>query len=115
MRKDYEIESLKKEIDRLTSERNNAEMREYKMLGHANAANKRLKEIESAMCEVMVSVAVSDSGVTECCIADSGCVQQQQKHREWMDKKRESKSLWGIKTFRVNVPIPLTFEDMASD
>lgn len=115
MRKDYEIESLKKEIERLTSERDRAEKREYEMLGRAYAAEKRLGMSDASGCEVLVSVAVSDSGVTECCIADSGWLQQQQKHKAWMEEKRESKSLWGIKTFRVNVPIPLTFEDMTSD
>ena len=64
------------------------------------------------LCEVLVSVAVSDAGITECCIADSNWIQQQRKHKEWMDEKRTSKHFWSIKTVRVNIPMPLQFEDM---
>lgn len=66
----------------------------------------------TTMCKVSVSVAVSDTGITDCCIADSNWIQQQRKHKEWIDEKRTSKSFWSIKTVQINVPIPLTFEDM---
>ena len=67
------------------------------------------------MCEVLVSVAVSDGGLVDCCIADSHWIQQQRKHQAWMDEKRASKNFWSIKTVRVNVPMPLTFEDMTKE
>lgn len=69
----------------------------------------------TTVCEVLVSVAISDAGITECCIADSTRVQQQRKHKEWMDEKRTSKNFWSIKTVRINVPMPLTFEDMTTN
>lgn len=69
----------------------------------------------TTLCEVVVSVAVSETGIADCCIADSNRVQQRQRHAEWMVAKRSSKTLWSIKTVRVNVPMPLTFEDMTKE
>lgn len=67
---------------------------------------------ETTLCEVMVSIAVSDSGMTDCCIADSCYIQQQRKHKEWLDEKRANKQFWTVKTIRVNIPLPMQYEDM---
>lgn len=71
--------------------------------------------MSSPLCEVVVSVAVSETGIADCCIADSNRVQQRQRHAEWVAEKRSSKTLWSVKNVRVNVPMPLTFEDITKE
>lgn len=67
---------------------------------------------ECAPCEILVSVAVSDAGTMDCCIAESPYIQQRNKHQQWMTEKRDSRLFWSIKTVKVAVPFPLSFEDM---
>ena len=62
--------------------------------------------------EVHVTTAVSESGRVECCIADTHWIQQQRKHDQFMDDIRADKQLWSVKTIRVNVPMPVQFEDI---
>ena len=70
---------------------------------------------DHAICEVLISIAVSESGRSECCIADDNWIQQKRKHQEFIDEKRNDKQFWHIKTVKVNVPMPISYEDMVGD
>ena len=71
-----------------------------------------MKTIGDALCVVMVSVAVSETGLVECCIADNNTVRYRDAHKEWMDGIRKSDKLWSVKHVRIAVPVPVSFEDM---
>lgn len=71
--------------------------------------------MEPMKLEVHVTIAVSESGMVECCIADTHWIQKQQKHAQFMADIRADKQLWTCKTIRVNVPMPVQFEDMRDE
>ena len=71
--------------------------------------------METTNIEVLVTVAVSESGRVDCCIADPHWIQQQQKHAAFMESIRSDKQLWTCKTVRVNVPVPIQFGDLTGD
>lgn len=61
--------------------------------------------------EVMISIAVSENGEVEMCEANSYLMKRQQAYKTWTEKLRASSQLWHLKTVRVAVPLPVSFED----
>ncbi len=72
----------------------------------------RVSSFGTSVCEVLVDIAVSEAGTTDCRIAYSNWIQQQNEHKDWLQKKRSDERLWSVKTVRVHVPMPAQFEDM---
>jgi len=70
--------------------------------------------METSM-SVLMAVAVSSNGRTDCHIADSPYIQQKQGYEAWIADKRNMKNtLWCIKHVKVNVPYPESYEDMGN-
>lgn len=65
---------------------------------------------DHSVIEVHVSVAVSESGREKCHIANSNWLQEQGDYQRWLKELRHDKQLWSVKTFKVKLPMPLSFE-----
>jgi hypothetical protein len=68
--------------------------------------------IETSSVEVKVTIAVSDSGNVECMIADDPHLLKQKQYCDWIQEKRVDSQLWHLKTIKVNVPYPVSYEDL---
>jgi len=65
--------------------------------------------------EVSVSVAISEHGASDCIIAGSNYVKDQTKYKDWLTVKKTDNILWSIKTVKVLIPLPITYEDMTGN
>lgn len=67
----------------------------------------------AASLEVTLSVAVSENGDVKVCNAESNTLKLKLAHDKFMSELRADKLLWSVKTVRVQVPVPLSFEDLS--
>lgn len=68
-----------------------------------------------SVVEVHISVAVSDCGQVQCCIANSGYIKEQSAYKDWVESKRTDKAFWSIKTVKLNVPAAFQYEDLTKE
>lgn len=62
--------------------------------------------------EVFLSVSVDENGIVDCCVHDTNQITQKIKYQKWIDEKRKSPTLVSVKTFKVSVPLPVSFEEI---
>lgn len=67
----------------------------------------------AASLEVTLSVAVSENGDVRVCNAERNILKIKLTHDKFMSELRADKLLWSVKTVRVQVPVPLSYEDLS--
>lgn len=70
--------------------------------------------MDTPQLEVYITVALSENGVTECMVAHESYVNKIRAYDEWVTTKRNDTQLWSMKTFKLKIPYPMSFEDMTS-
>ena len=72
-----------------------------------------VKNMETAMLEVVVVIAVSEDGVVTASVQEECRLVQKRQHDEWLRVIREDSKLWTLKKVKTYVPIPVQYEEQA--
>jgi len=68
-----------------------------------------------AAFEVFVVVALSETGQVRVCSRDFNNVQETAAYRKFLDDLKAHRELWTVKSVKVNVPLPVQYEDMTKE
>lgn len=69
-----------------------------------------MTENDIALCEVVIVIAVSETGMIRCAPRNSGNIQTERDYEKWLQEIKEHPRLWTLKTIRTKVPLPVQYE-----
>lgn len=64
------------------------------------------------VCEVTLTVALSEYGEQRVCIVNENHIQKQKEYRDFIENLKKSSVFWHVKTIKTTVPMPFSYEEI---